>query len=128
MAIAGANEAALALRRDGTVLSWAANNFGRTNVPANITNNIAIVAGNNTSFAVRSDGTVVAWGNITETNVPPGTANVLLLAEGNLRMFQTAPPSRQLGALMESEPTIACCKKRVAYFKAFTPWRFTRVR
>jgi alpha-tubulin suppressor-like RCC1 family protein len=56
-----------------------------TNVPANLTNVIAISAGNAFSLALRSDGTVVAWG-LSEngaTNVPGDLTNAVAVASGH---------------------------------------------
>jgi pimeloyl-ACP methyl ester carboxylesterase len=72
----------------GTVVAWGDNSQGQTNVPAGLTNVIAIAAGGNHSLALKSDGTVVAWGDPAETNVPPDLTNVIAIAafQGNLAL------------------------------------------
>lgn len=74
----------LALRQNRTVAAWGSNASGQTNVPATLTNVIAIAAGDSHYLALRSDGTVVAWGNNSygQTNVPPGLSNVIAIAAG----------------------------------------------
>src|SRR4051812_21495190 len=56
----------------GTVVAWGGNQRGQTNVPAGLTNAIAVAGGTFHSIALRSDGTVVAWGSaFAQTNVAP---------------------------------------------------------
>ncbi len=62
----------LALRANGTVAAWGDNTYGQTNVPAGLTNVVAIGGGYYNPLAVRSNGTVVAWGNngFSQTTFP----------------------------------------------------------
>jgi hypothetical protein len=55
-----------------------------TNLPAGLSNVVAIAAGNNFSLALRSDGTVAAWGTSSFglTNVPAGATNIIAIAAG----------------------------------------------
>jgi alpha-tubulin suppressor-like RCC1 family protein len=53
----------LALRSDGTVAAWGANDSGQSTAPAGLSNVRAIAAGGNFSLALRSDGSVAAWGS-----------------------------------------------------------------
>lgn len=71
----------LALRADGSVISWGA----ITSVPAEVTNVTTIAAGAAHSVAVRADGSVVAWGSNSfgQSNVPTEATNVVALAVGN---------------------------------------------
>ncbi len=65
LAIAAGGYHSLALRDDGTVEAWGANNSSQATVP-NILNNdrvVAIAAGMYHSLALRDDGTVGAWGS-----------------------------------------------------------------
>ncbi len=82
--VAVGNAHAMALKPDGTVVSWGSTNFGLLNAPADVTNVQAIAAGIGHSVALRSDGTLVSWGrtNNFPTNVPPGLTNVVAIAAG----------------------------------------------
>jgi alpha-tubulin suppressor-like RCC1 family protein len=64
------------------VIAWGAFGGQSTNVPANLTNAIAISAGWSHALALRDDGTVVAWGSGGSTNVPVGLSNVVEIAAG----------------------------------------------
>ena len=66
------------------VLSWGDNSSGQTNVPAGLSNVVAVAGGSSHSAALRNDGTVVAWGSNSygQTNVPAGLSNVIALAAG----------------------------------------------
>jgi hypothetical protein len=73
-------------------MAWGNNVYGQTNVPAGLTNAVAIAAGEWNSMALRSDGTVVAWGagtvntgtdpNFGQSIVPANLTNVLRIATG----------------------------------------------
>lgn len=62
VAIAAGNRVNLALKADGTVMSWGLNNLRQTDVPAGLSNVVAIAAGDLHSMALKADGTIVAWG------------------------------------------------------------------
>jgi len=51
----------MALKADGTVVAWGDNGEGQADVPAGLTDVIAIAAGLSHSVALKSYGTVVAW-------------------------------------------------------------------
>jgi alpha-tubulin suppressor-like RCC1 family protein len=84
----------LVLKADGSVFAYAQNpgSFGSpsvTNVPASLTNAIAISAEgadsvSDYSLALRSNGLVVGWGanSLGPTNIPPGLSNVVAIAAG----------------------------------------------
>ena len=63
----------------GQIWAWGDNTFGQLNVPANLTNAIAVSAGKYHSVAIRADGTPVAWGSPVGglTSVPAGLTNVV---------------------------------------------------
>ncbi len=106
--ITGGGGHSLAIKNDGTVKSWGANNFGElgngtftsSNVPLNIsslTGIIAIAAGANHSLALKNDGTLQAWGynqsgplgngTNTNSNVPVSVSSitdVTTIAAGNI--------------------------------------------
>lgn len=94
VAVAAGLDDAQALRDDGTVVAWGANDYGITNVPSNVTNVVAISSGWLFHMALRIDGTVVTWGN-PSTVVPSGLSNIVAVAAGGhqfclaLRMDQT---------------------------------------
>ena len=74
----------LALRSDGTVVAWGDNSFSQTNVPAGLSDVLALAGGNLHSLALRSDGSVVAWGSSAMYPITPpaGLANVVAIAGG----------------------------------------------
>jgi alpha-tubulin suppressor-like RCC1 family protein len=85
IAVAAGSSYSLALRGDGTVLQWGANN-SVANVPANLSGIVGIAAGLNHALALRSNGTLVAWGlgSSGQTNVPAGLSNVVAVTAGNV--------------------------------------------
>lgn len=64
----GPGDFALALKNDGTVVGWGDNNTyppgssGPTNVPAGLSNVVAIAAGGFHALALKNDSTVIGWG------------------------------------------------------------------
>ncbi len=74
----------MALRADGSVTVWGDGSSGQTNVPAGLTNIMAISAGTRHNLVLRSNGTVVAWGLNTsqQTNVPATLNGVRAVAAG----------------------------------------------
>jgi hypothetical protein len=56
VAIAAGGYHSLALKNDGTVVSWGMNTYGQTNVPSGLTNAIAIAAGEYDSLALVGNG------------------------------------------------------------------------
>ena len=67
-----------------SVVAWGDNSYGQTNVPAGLSNVVAVSAGGYHNLALRADGTVVAWGlnNTGLTNVPVGLSNVVAVSAG----------------------------------------------
>lgn len=111
VAISTKSDFNLALKGDGTVVSWGSNLSGElgngTTIKANtptlipgLTNIVAISAGANHSLALRSDGRVLAWGgnasgqvgnNSTANQTTPvvlsGLSQVVAIASGSLTSF-----------------------------------------
>jgi alpha-tubulin suppressor-like RCC1 family protein len=83
VAIAAARDFSLALKADGSVVTW-----GKNYVPKDLTNVTSIAAAGLFSFAVRGDGTVVEWtgdkslSNNGELEKIPGLTNVVAIAVG----------------------------------------------
>lgn len=73
----------IALREDGTIAIWGADRLGQTNVPAGLSNIVAVAAGRAGSLALHANGTVTAWGNyyrifdLVPLTVPAGLSNVV---------------------------------------------------
>jgi len=80
-AIAAGAAHSLALKADGTVVSW-----GAGGVPPGVTNGVAIAGGGEHSLVLRADGTVVGWGwgyyDYGQTNSPASATNVVAIAAG----------------------------------------------
>lgn len=76
----------LALKSDGTVVAWGANNYNETNVPPSLRNVVQVSSWGQYSLALRADGTVAVWGvpsqNLGQTNLPPTLTNVVSVAAG----------------------------------------------
>ena len=75
-----------------TVVAWGENTFGQTNVPAGLTNAMAIAQGGYYCLVLKSDGTMTGWGcnyNPLATNsylgqatVPTGASNIVAISAG----------------------------------------------
>src|SRR5262249_48602033 len=91
-AISAGHTLSTGLRANRTVAAWGDNTYGQTNVPASVTNVVAIDTGYWHTLALRGDGTVVAWGggttdtgtmpNYGQSIVPAGLTNVVAVAGG----------------------------------------------
>jgi hypothetical protein len=84
IAIAGGGYHNLALKADRTVVAWGCNDYGQTDVPADLTNVVAVSGGNSCSMALKANGTIVAWGwnAYGQTNVSTHLTNVIVAAAG----------------------------------------------
>jgi len=82
IAIASGGLQALALRSDGTVVSWGTNYPGETAVPQGLKHVSEIAASEHLWLALKSDSTVVAGGGnySGQTSVPVGLSNVVAIA------------------------------------------------
>ncbi len=76
LGIAIGEDHALAIRGNGTVVSWGSNYRGQTNVPTGLNNVVAVAAGSEHSLALKTDGTLVAWGgNGVDSTYQPDQLN-----------------------------------------------------
>lgn len=84
VAVATGGNHGLALKTDGTVMGWGANDFGEATPPVGLTGVVALSASPYLSLALKSDGTVVGWGynGAGETTPPPGLSGVVAIAAG----------------------------------------------
>jgi hypothetical protein len=66
------------------VAAWGSSAFNLTNLPAGLTNAIAMAVGDAHALALKSDGSVIAWGNNSEgqASVPAGLGQVISIAAG----------------------------------------------
>lgn len=80
VAIAACGNHSVALRADGSVVSWVA-----PGSPSGVSNVVNIAAGFDHHLALRADGSVAAWGINTygQTTIPTGLSNVIAIAAGS---------------------------------------------
>ena len=79
---------ALALRKDGTVVSWGRNAYGECNVPPGL-KAVAIAAGGDLSMALTPDGTVQKWGDLWNLKFPPNlVAKAIAAGYGNYAIIR----------------------------------------
>ena len=66
------------------VVAWGDDESGQCNVPAGLTNAIAVAGGFDFSLALKADGTVIGWGNTNygALNIPANLTNVRSIAAG----------------------------------------------
>lgn len=120
-AIAAGSAHCLALRSNGTVTAWGGPSRASfpvpgvpataspTNVPAGLSNVIAVAAGDNHCLALNSEGHVVSWGYsggaigggiwlsyTPATNVPANISNVIAIAAGGARNLALRSDGRVL--------------------------------
>jgi alpha-tubulin suppressor-like RCC1 family protein len=74
----------LALDADGRIHAWGRNASKESEVPAGLSNIVAVAAGSRHSVAVTSDGGVMAWGQnwSGQTNVPKTATNAVMVSAG----------------------------------------------
>ncbi|HAV63354.1 MAG TPA: hypothetical protein DCY13_13435, partial [Verrucomicrobiales bacterium] len=85
VAVAAGYYHSLALKSDGTVVSWPDSILGvPTTAPAGLSNVVAVFAGERHNLALKGDGTVAAWGwdAFGQTAVPLGLSNIVAVAAG----------------------------------------------
>ncbi len=88
---AGGDYNNLAIRSDGSVVSWGVN--GLEAIPVDVTNVIAVAAGESHRLALREDGRVIAWGAnyYGQTNVPSDLTNAIAIAAGSYHNLALLP-------------------------------------
>ena len=81
------SEHSLALKNDGTVVSWSGTGLpSAPSVPADLFGVIAIAAGERHGLALKANGTVVSWGDsLAIAPVPIGLKDVVAIAAGGRR-------------------------------------------
>jgi alpha-tubulin suppressor-like RCC1 family protein len=86
VSISCGKEHALALKKDGTVVSWGGNNTcGELSVPKGLSNVVAVAAGVGLSLALKKDGTVISWGGCGQIVQPTDLTNVVKISAGCLQ-------------------------------------------
>jgi hypothetical protein len=82
------------LKNDGTVVVWGDNSAGQTNVPAGLSNVVAVAAGGYHSLALKNDGKVLVWGDnsTNQTSIPAGLSNVVAISSGYFHNLALASP------------------------------------
>ena len=84
--VAVGSEAAIALKADGTVVSWGDINDGGYIAPEDLGDVVQVAAGSAFLMALKADGTVVVWNDgddwYGECDVPDGLDNVIAIAAG----------------------------------------------
>ena len=83
----GSKLLSLTMKRRGSVVAWGANTYGATDVPAGLTNAIAIAGGAFRSVALLSDGTVTEWGDSGTPFAPLGLTDVESISAGFLHVL-----------------------------------------
>ena len=83
-AIATGSDTSMALKTDGTIVTWGNSNNPVRNVPTGLTGVTAIAEGQNFALALKSDGTVVTWGDNGngQLNMPTGLTGVTAISAG----------------------------------------------
>src|SRR5262249_44422338 len=71
----------MALRKDGSVLSWGHSSENTAAIPEGLSNVVAIAAAEGESMVMKADGRVFAWGDnhYGQTAVPAGLSNVVAI-------------------------------------------------
>ena len=69
---------------NGAVYAWGDNSAGELNVPAGLTNAVAVAAGVQDSLALTRDGAVIGWGynGYGQVSIPARLSNVVRIAAG----------------------------------------------
>jgi trimeric autotransporter adhesin len=82
IAISAGGPNSLALKADGTVVSWNIDQTNQFAVPAGVSDVVNIDAGIWHNIVAKADGTVVAWNTARVFEIPAGLSNVVAVAAG----------------------------------------------
>ena len=109
VAIAAGRKHRLALKSDGTIVGWGANNYGQATPPVGLSGVVAIAAGDYHSLALKRDGTVVGWGDNSagQATPPSGLSRVVAIAAGgqhSLALVASAAPPSSFAFGMPGQP------------------------
>ena len=108
-AIAAGSDYSLAVRRDGTVVSWGRLDNPAANPPAGLQDVVAVSAGPSVAIALRADGSVVSWGAEDHSPAAADLASVSRIAAGNAHQVAVLVPSvvgtPVLQAQLDSNPS-----------------------
>jgi hypothetical protein len=74
------------------VVAWGNDNYGKTDVPAGLTDAVAVTGGFSHSLALRFGGMAVAWGDSRygQTSIPPELTNAVAIAAGAAGFYSLA--------------------------------------
>jgi len=70
--------------QSSAVFAWGDDLYAQTNLPAGLTNVVALAAGANHTLALRSDGKVIGWGDDSahQVSLAPGITKAIALGAG----------------------------------------------
>jgi alpha-tubulin suppressor-like RCC1 family protein len=112
VAIAAGDSHSLALKADGKLVAWGDNSKGQTNVPASLSNIVAIAVGGSEitrhCLALKADGHVVSWGDnsFNQTNLPAGISNVVAVSIGSGHSLMVVGEGLPVTQAFASNPTL----------------------
>ncbi len=115
VAVEGAAYTSVALRPDGTVLTWGFTDFfGTAAVPPGLSGVRALASGGRHMLALKTDGSVVGWGTAVQSAeanvVPPGVSGVFAIAagkKGSLALRDATAPTQPFFLVHPQAQTIA---------------------
>jgi alpha-tubulin suppressor-like RCC1 family protein len=79
------------LKADGTLRAWGKNSSGECNIPAALTNVVAIEAGQGFTIALEEDGTVLSWGRSDVVSLMPANLTAVAIAAGGSHALALRP-------------------------------------
>jgi hypothetical protein len=79
------------LKSDGTLRAWGNNVYGQCNIPAGLSNIVAVETGNGFTLALVEDGTVFSWGDPAVVNLMPTNLTAVAIAAGSQHCMALRP-------------------------------------